>query len=152
MITFEDGRLGIFHWTDVGYNSPLRWWRSSRFLAEKGMGISTGVGIDIHEQLTLLSPDRQAPQWITVETQYERVDGGADEGGASPMHQDQADGSVLGARAHVGACHVQPDPPSDGLTTYIKHNSPFICQDTTARVVFFVASSPKVSFLAIIPK
>jgi len=75
IITFEDGRLGIFHWTDVGYDSALRWWRSSRFLAEKGMGISVGVGIDIDERLTLLSQDGQAPQFITIERQFERVDG-----------------------------------------------------------------------------
>ena len=77
IITFEAGQLGIFHWTDVGYDSALRWWRSSRFLAEKGMGISVGIGIDIDEQLTLLSPDGQAPQFITIERQFERVDGGA---------------------------------------------------------------------------
>jgi predicted dehydrogenase len=77
IITFEKGQLGIFHWTDVGYDSALRWWRSSRFLAEKGMGISVGIGIDIDEQLTLLSPDGQAPQFITIERQFERVDGGA---------------------------------------------------------------------------
>jgi predicted dehydrogenase len=41
------------------------------------MGISVGVGIDIDEQLTLLSPDGQAPQFITIERQFERVDGGA---------------------------------------------------------------------------
>ncbi len=77
IITFEDGRVGIFHWTDVGYDSALRWWRSSRFLAEKGMGISIGVGIDVEEQLTLLSPDGCAPLFITIERQFERVDGGA---------------------------------------------------------------------------
>lgn len=77
IITFEDGRLGIFHWSDVGYDSALRWWRSSRFLAEKGMGISIGVGIDIDEQLTLLSPDGCAPLFITIERQLERIDGGA---------------------------------------------------------------------------
>ncbi len=77
IITFEDGGLGIFHWTDVGYDSALRWWRSSRFLAEKGMGISVGVGIDIDERLTLTSPDGEAPRFITIERQYERVDGGA---------------------------------------------------------------------------
>jgi predicted dehydrogenase len=77
IITFETGQLGIFHWTDVGYDSALRWWRSSRFLAEKGMGISVGVGIDTDEQWTLLSPDGEAPQFITIERQFERVDGGA---------------------------------------------------------------------------
>jgi len=77
IIAFEGGQLGIFHWTDVAYDSALRWWRSSRFLAEKGMGISVGVGIEVEEQLTLLSPDAQSPQRMTVERQYERVDGGA---------------------------------------------------------------------------
>ncbi len=77
IITFKDGRLGIFHWTDVAYDSALRWWRSSRFLAEKGMGISVGVGIDVDEQLTLLSPDGFAPSFITIERQLERIDGGA---------------------------------------------------------------------------
>jgi predicted dehydrogenase len=77
IITFKEGKLGIFHWTDVGYDSALRWWRSSRFLAEKGMGIAVGTGIDIDERLTLLSPDGEAPHFITIERQFERVDGGA---------------------------------------------------------------------------
>lgn len=77
IITFEDGRLGLFHWTSVGYDSPLRWWRSSRFMAEKGMGITLGVGLDLKEQLTLLTPDSEAPQFITLERRWERVDGGA---------------------------------------------------------------------------
>jgi predicted dehydrogenase len=75
MILFEDGRLGIFHWTNVGYDSALRWWRSSRFLAEKGMGISVGVGLDTTEQISLLSPDGEAPHFITMERQFERIDG-----------------------------------------------------------------------------
>lgn len=77
IIAFDGGQLGIFHWTDVAYDSALRWWRSSRFLAEKGMGISVGTGIEVEERLTLLSPDGEAPHWISVERQYERVDGGA---------------------------------------------------------------------------
>ena len=76
-ILFEDGRIGIFHWTNVGYDSPLRWWRSSRFLAEKGMGISIGNALDFEDRLSLLSPDGEAPLFITVERRYERVDGGA---------------------------------------------------------------------------
>src|SRR5688572_28461107 len=77
MITFEDGRIGLFHWTSVGYDSPLRSWRSSRFLAEKGMGITYGNGADLQEQLTLLTPDGEAPQFITLERRLERNDGGA---------------------------------------------------------------------------
>ena len=77
LIDFEGGQLGIFHWTDVGYDSALRWWRSSRFLAEKGMGISVGVGLDVQERLSLLAPGGEAPQFITLERRWERVDGGA---------------------------------------------------------------------------
>ncbi len=77
IITFEDGRLGLFHWTDVGYDSPLRWWRSSRFLAEKGMGITIGVGLGVEERLSLLAPGGEAPLFITIERRWERVDGGA---------------------------------------------------------------------------
>ena len=77
IIDFEGGQIGIFHWTDVGYDSPLRWWRSSRFLAEKGMGITVGVGLDVEERLSLLSPGGEAPHFITVERRWERIDGGA---------------------------------------------------------------------------
>jgi len=77
IIQFEGGQVGIFHWTDVGYDSALRWWRSSRFLAEKGMGITVGVGLDVQERLTLLAPGGEAPHFITLERRWERVDGGA---------------------------------------------------------------------------
>jgi predicted dehydrogenase len=80
MIEFEDGRLGIFHWTDVGYDSALRWWRSSRFLAEKGMGITISRGLEVQEWLSLLAPGGEAPQFITLERRWERVDGGRLEG------------------------------------------------------------------------
>ncbi len=77
LIEFADDRLGIFQWTDVGYDSALRWWRSSRFLAEKGMGISVGVGIEVDERLSLLAPGDEAPRFITLERRWERNDGGA---------------------------------------------------------------------------
>lgn len=77
MIEFEGGQLGIFHWTDIGYDSALRWWRSSRFMAEKGMGITVGVGLDVEERLSLLAPGGEAPHFITVERRWERCDGGA---------------------------------------------------------------------------
>jgi predicted dehydrogenase len=77
LVEFEDGQVGIFHWTSVAYDSGLRWWRSSRFLAEKGMGISVGEGLDIEERLSLLTPDGEAPQYINLERRWERCDGGA---------------------------------------------------------------------------
>jgi predicted dehydrogenase len=77
LVDFADGRLGIFHWTNVAYDSPLRWWRSSRFLAERGMGVTVGVGLDVEERLSLLAPGDEAPSFITVERRWERNDGGA---------------------------------------------------------------------------
>jgi predicted dehydrogenase len=77
LVEFEGGQLGVFHWTSVGYDSALRWWRSSRFLAEKGMGITVGVGLNVQEWLTLLAPGGEAPAFITLERRWERVDGGA---------------------------------------------------------------------------
>jgi predicted dehydrogenase len=77
LIEFEGGQLGVYHWTDVGYDSPLRWWRSSRFLAEKGMGITVGIGLEVEERLSLLAPGGEAPRFITLERRWERVDGGA---------------------------------------------------------------------------
>jgi predicted dehydrogenase len=76
MIEFSTGQLGLFHWTDVGYDSPLRWWRSSRFLAEKGMGITISRGLEVQEWLSLLAPGGEAPSFITLERRWERVDGG----------------------------------------------------------------------------
>ncbi len=77
LIQFEGGLLGIYHWTSVGYDSALRWWRSSRFLAEKGMGISIGVGNETQERLSLISAGGEAPQFITIQRIFERCDGGA---------------------------------------------------------------------------
>ena len=70
IIEFEGGRLGVSHWTDVGYDSPLRWWRSSRFLAEKGMGIAVGGSSNAQELLTTITPDGEAAHAITLERRW----------------------------------------------------------------------------------
>jgi len=77
LVEFEGGQLGVFHWTNVGYDSPLRWWRSSRFLAERGMGVTVGVGLEVEERLSLLAEGGEAPRFITIERRWERPDGGA---------------------------------------------------------------------------
>lgn len=77
LVEFADGRTGVFHWTNIGYDSPLRWWRSSRFLAEKGMGVTVGVGLQVEERLSLLAPGGEAPRFIHIERRWERIDGGA---------------------------------------------------------------------------
>lgn len=76
IVEFSGGQLGLFHWTDVAYDSPLRWWRSSRFLGERGMGITISRGLEVQEWLTLLTPDGEAPAHISLERRWERVDGG----------------------------------------------------------------------------
>ncbi len=96
IVEFADGRLGIYHWTDVGYDSPLRWWRSSRFLAEKGMGITVGVGLDVTEQLTLLAPGGEGPRFITLERRWERVDGGVSGGDGGPHRRPRSADCALG--------------------------------------------------------
>jgi len=77
IIEFEGDRLGHYHWTSVGYDSAVRWWRSSRFLAERGMGITVGVNLDVQEKLSLIAPGGEAPHFITLERRWERNDGGA---------------------------------------------------------------------------
>jgi len=77
LIEFEGGQIGVFHWTDVAYDSAVRWWRSSRFLAERGMGITVGVGLEAKECLSVLAPGGEAPQFITLQRRWGRVDGGA---------------------------------------------------------------------------
>ncbi len=77
IVEFDGGQVGIFHWTSVGYDSAVRWWRSSRFLAERGMGVTVGVNLEVQEWLSLLAPGGEAPRFITLERRWERNDGGA---------------------------------------------------------------------------
>lgn len=77
LVEFASGQIGVFHWTSVGYDSPARWWRSSRFLAENGMGISIGGAMDFEDKISLIAPGGEAPAFVTIERRYERVDGGA---------------------------------------------------------------------------
>jgi predicted dehydrogenase len=67
VLHFEDGRLGFFNWSSIAYDSPLRWLRSTRFFAEKGMGVG--------DQLSLLTPDGKDPQPVFVERRYHNVGG-----------------------------------------------------------------------------
>lgn len=74
---FTDGRVGIFHWTNVGYDSGLRWWRSSRFYAERGMGITHGTYNEPVTELTSIGPDSHGPRPVVIQRELERCDGGA---------------------------------------------------------------------------
>ncbi|NLF00371.1 MAG: Gfo/Idh/MocA family oxidoreductase [Anaerolineales bacterium] len=72
LVDFEDGRLGIFHYTNVNYGAPQRWWGSSRFLAERGMGVTEGLGAEVRDWLTLTSDDEEAPRPVVLEWRRER--------------------------------------------------------------------------------
>ena len=76
IVWFDGGEIGVFHWTGAGYDSGIRWWRSSRFLAERGMGITVGTFLDVEERLSVLAPGSEGPSFITVERILERCDGG----------------------------------------------------------------------------
>jgi len=67
ILRFADGRLGFFNWSSLAYDSALRWLRSSKFLAEKGMAVG--------DQLTLLTPDGKDPQPIEIERRIHNVGG-----------------------------------------------------------------------------
>ncbi len=77
IVEFSDGRVGVFHWTSVGYDSGLRWWRASRFYGERGMGVMYGTFNEPVMELTALGPDRHGPRPITIQRELERCDGGA---------------------------------------------------------------------------
>lgn len=76
IVEFEGDRLGMFHWTSLGYDCPLRWWQSSRFLAEKGMGITVSRGDERQDWLTLLSPDGEVPHFMAIERRRSSLGGG----------------------------------------------------------------------------
>jgi predicted dehydrogenase len=67
VLHFGDGRLGFFNWSSIAYDSALRWLRSTRFFAEKGMAIG--------DRLTLLTPDGKDPQPIQIERRFHNVGG-----------------------------------------------------------------------------
>lgn len=67
VLNFADGRLGLFNWSSLAYDSALRWERSTRFFAEKGMAIG--------DRLTLLTPDGKDPLPIEIERHFHNVGG-----------------------------------------------------------------------------
>jgi predicted dehydrogenase len=76
IVEFDGGRVGLYHWSSGGYDDPLRWWRSGRFFAQKGMGVTSFTPADYRINLTLLEKDRGAPRPLTITKRLERVDGG----------------------------------------------------------------------------
>jgi predicted dehydrogenase len=64
---FANGALGFFHWSSIAYDSALRWQRSTRFFAERGMAID--------DRLTTLTPDGKDPQRLEIRRYFHNVGG-----------------------------------------------------------------------------
>jgi len=64
---FANGALGFFNWSSIAYDSALRWQRSSRFFAERGMAID--------DQLTTLTEDGKDPRRIEIKRYFHNVGG-----------------------------------------------------------------------------
>jgi predicted dehydrogenase len=67
VLHFANGALGFFNWSSIAYDSALRWQRSTRFFAERGMAID--------ERLTTLASDRKNPHLIEIKRYFHNVGG-----------------------------------------------------------------------------
>ncbi len=67
VIQFENGAIGVFDWTTIGYGSSLRWQRSTRFFASAGMAVG--------DEVTMLSPDGRDRLPIRLERRIHNVGG-----------------------------------------------------------------------------
>jgi predicted dehydrogenase len=64
---FANGALGFFNWSSLAYDSALRWQRSTRFFAERGMAHD--------DHLTTLSSDGKDPKPIEIKRYFHNVGG-----------------------------------------------------------------------------
>jgi predicted dehydrogenase len=67
VISFANGATGVFDWTSIGYGSAIRWQRSTRFLATRGMALG--------DELTLLSPDDKRATRVRIERRIHNIGG-----------------------------------------------------------------------------
>ena len=67
VLRFADGRIGFFNWSSIAYDSGLRWLRSTKFFAERGMAVG--------DRLTLLTADGKDPRPIDIERRFHNVGG-----------------------------------------------------------------------------
>ena len=67
VLHFANGALGFFSWSSIAYDSALRWQRSTRFFAERGMAID--------ERLTTLTSDGKNPHPVEIKRYFHNVGG-----------------------------------------------------------------------------
>ncbi|HGJ65406.1 TPA: hypothetical protein ENS27_08470 [bacterium] len=79
LLEFENGSVGVFNFGGLSYGSPLRWYNSSRFYAEKGMCIGDGQrSYTYKEQMTILNAEANAKLPIVVEKRTKKAKDGQD--------------------------------------------------------------------------
>jgi predicted dehydrogenase len=66
-VRFEDGRLGVFHWTSVGYDCPIRSGLGGRLFAERGSWETIRDGADLHQHVRLRNAQDAGTAGITLE-------------------------------------------------------------------------------------
>jgi predicted dehydrogenase len=67
ILHFANGALGFFNWSSIAYDSALRWQRSTRFFAERGMAYD--------DHLTTLTSDGKDPQPIEIKRYFHNMGG-----------------------------------------------------------------------------
>src|SRR5215216_4344698 len=66
-LRFANGTLCFYNWSSIAYDSALRWQRSTRFFAERGMAYD--------DRLTTLTSDGKDPQLIEIKRFFHNVGG-----------------------------------------------------------------------------
>ena len=68
IIEFENGSVGIFNFSGLSYGSPLRWYNTSKFYAERGMCVGDGKrSYTGNEQIAILNDEANERLPIMVE-------------------------------------------------------------------------------------
>ena len=67
LIEFENGAVGGFDFSNAAFYTPIRWYRSSKFLGEKGMAVG--------DDLSILDKDKREKKTIRIERKVINVDG-----------------------------------------------------------------------------
>jgi predicted dehydrogenase len=77
LIEFENGSVGIFNFSGLSYGSPLRWYNTSKFYAERGMCVGDGKrSYSGKEQIAILNEEANASLPIVVERRMTKAKDG----------------------------------------------------------------------------
>ncbi len=79
LMEFENGSVGIFNFSGLSYGSPLRWYNTSKFYAQRGMCVGDGQrSYSGKEQIAILSADTSERLPIVVERRTTKAKDGAE--------------------------------------------------------------------------